>query len=456
MDENPGLQYINIDSPVHRMDGLSKFLWLMVVAIGMLTFRSLPSGAVMLVLIFLVAFVGARIPLRNVLKGAPVIFGVGLLLGIFHAVVQEGNPIFTLGPISIKDQGLVIGLSYFFRIAVVVFASYLLIWTTNIQQLMVGLVKIGIPYRFAFGLFTALRFLPIIQREVNAVKAAHSIRGHAKVSQLNRRFQLWRRYVFTVMVNGLRKAEYCATAAQLRGFWRQCGTFILQTVPLDVVGHCHGRVLLCSNRGVARRRGVRSRPLVAHADRRYIHFLTRRTWSERGPLSLGNTWEDFEAKPVDSPDTVPVRLIVASDDEFCRAVVDGLACRSTVTVLGHAQDVAGLREAVVQKSANVVLLDADHLGSATAEAVRLLGQRCPTCRLFVVAGPDNDVLVLEALKQGAHGHAVKDDRLWETLPASLQAVAAGATVVSPRMAGHILDQIIHMRQKPGSAPPQRR
>jgi len=67
-----------------------------------------------------------------------------------------------------------------------------LIWTTNIQQLMVGLVKIGIPYRFAFGVFTALRFLPIIQREVAAVKAAHSIRGHTKASQLGRRFQLWR------------------------------------------------------------------------------------------------------------------------------------------------------------------------------------------------------------------------------------------------------------------------
>jgi len=189
-----------------------------VVAIGMLTFKALPSGAIMLFLMFVVALIGARIPVRNIVKSAPVIFGVGLMLGFFHSIVQDGNPIISLGPIAIKDQGIIIGLSYFFRISVVVFASYLLIWTTNIQQLMVGLVKIGIPYRFAFGVFTALRFLPIIQREVDAVKAAHAIRGHAKASQLGRRFQLWRRYVFTVMVNGLRKAEYSATAAQLRGF----------------------------------------------------------------------------------------------------------------------------------------------------------------------------------------------------------------------------------------------
>lgn len=218
MDENPGLQYIDIDSPVHRMDGLCKALWLFVVAIGMLTFRSLLSGAVMLVLMFLVAFVGARIPLKNFLRGMPVIFGVGILLGCFHSVVHAGNPVWTLGPLTVTDNGIVIGISYFLRIGVVVFASYLLIWTTNIQQLMVGLVKIGIPYRFAFGVFTALRFLPIIQREVAAVRAAHSIRGRTRASELGRRFQLWRRYVFTVMVNGLRKAEFCATSAELRGF----------------------------------------------------------------------------------------------------------------------------------------------------------------------------------------------------------------------------------------------
>lgn len=219
MNESHILQYIDKDSFVHRMDGLSKFLWLLVVAIGMLTFRSLISGAVMLLLMLVLALVGAKISPRRLVKSSPIIFGVGLMLGLFHSVVQAGNPVLTIiGPISIKDQGIIIGLSYFFRISVVVFASYMLIWTTNIQELMVGLVKLGIPYKFAFGVFISLRFLPIIQQEVDAVKAAHVIRGHAKGSQLTRRFKLWQRYIFTVMVNGLRKAEFCATAAQLRGF----------------------------------------------------------------------------------------------------------------------------------------------------------------------------------------------------------------------------------------------
>jgi energy-coupling factor transport system permease protein len=218
MSDSHVLQYVDNDSFVHRMDGLSKFFWLLIVAIGMLTFRSLISGAVMLLLMFILALIGAKIPFSHIVKSSPVIFGVGILLGFFHSIIQAGNPVLELGPFVIKDRGIIIGISYFFRISVVVFASYMLIWTTNVQELMVGLVKIGVPYQFAFAIFTSLRFLPIIQREVDAVKSAHAIRGKAKESQLISRFKLWQRYIFTVMVNGLRKAESSATAAQLRAF----------------------------------------------------------------------------------------------------------------------------------------------------------------------------------------------------------------------------------------------
>jgi len=83
---------------------------------------------------------------------------------------------------------------------------------------MVGLVRLGIPYRYAFAIFMALRFLPIIQQEVDAVKSAHAIRGRASRSPLAHRFKLWQRYLFTVIVNGLRKAENTALAIESRGF----------------------------------------------------------------------------------------------------------------------------------------------------------------------------------------------------------------------------------------------
>jgi energy-coupling factor transport system permease protein len=77
---------------------------------------------------------------------------------------------------------------------------------------------VGIPYRYAFAVFLTMRFLPLVQREVDAVQAAHAVRGRASRTGLGHRFRLWQRYVFTVLVNGLRKAETTATALECRAF----------------------------------------------------------------------------------------------------------------------------------------------------------------------------------------------------------------------------------------------
>lgn len=50
------------------------------------------------------------------------------------------------------------------------------------------------------------------------MRAAHAIRGRASKSRLRHRFRLWQRYLFTVIVNGLRKAENTAVAVESRGF----------------------------------------------------------------------------------------------------------------------------------------------------------------------------------------------------------------------------------------------
>jgi energy-coupling factor transport system permease protein len=83
---------------------------------------------------------------------------------------------------------------------------------------MTSLVKSGMPYRYAYTIFLALRFLPLIQKEVEAVKSAHSIRGRASGSGLGHRFKLWQRYMFTILVNGIRKAEVTADALECRAF----------------------------------------------------------------------------------------------------------------------------------------------------------------------------------------------------------------------------------------------
>jgi energy-coupling factor transport system permease protein len=184
----------------------------------------------MFVSVLLLAMVAGKIPFRQILGSSKIILMLGILLMVFHFFADPGEPLLKLGPLTITDNGLYQGPIFFFRLSVVVLASFVLIWTTDTRDLMVSLTKVGIPYRGAFAVFLALRFLPLIQREVDAVRAAHSIRGKSTSSGLGHRFKLWQRYIFTILINGLRKAETTATSLECRAF----GLYPTRTYVKDV------------------------------------------------------------------------------------------------------------------------------------------------------------------------------------------------------------------------------
>ena len=217
-DQGHGLNYIEKDSLMHGIYPLTKLAWVFVVAVGLFFYRTPYSGAIMFGVILFMALVVSRVPFRTFLGSSKLIFGLGIILMIFHFFADPGEVVHRIGPLTITDGGLQEGPIFFFRLSVVVLASFVLIWTTDTRDLMVSLAKAGIPYRYAFAVFLALRFLPLVQREVEAVKAAHTIRGKATQSGLIHRVKLWQRYMFTVLINGLRKAEMTAIALECRGF----------------------------------------------------------------------------------------------------------------------------------------------------------------------------------------------------------------------------------------------
>jgi energy-coupling factor transport system permease protein len=212
------LRYIARESLLHRTYPLVKLIWVFMVAMGLFLYRTPVSGAVMFVLVLSLALFAGRVPLREILSSSKLIFGLGIILMFFHFFADPGETVYQFGIFTITDEGLRLGPIFFFRLSVVVLASFLLIWTTDSRDLMVSLTQAGVPYRYAFAVFLALRFLPLVQREVDSVRAAHAIRGRAARTTLGHRIKLWQRYMFTILVNGLRKAEATAAALDCRAF----------------------------------------------------------------------------------------------------------------------------------------------------------------------------------------------------------------------------------------------
>jgi energy-coupling factor transport system permease protein len=234
------LQYLYRDSWLHKTYPLVKLIWVFVVALGLFMYRAPLSGAVTLGVVLALTLFAGRVPLRVVIGSAKLIFGLGLLLMLFHFFADPGTPVYRIGPLTITDGGLQQGPIFFFRLSSVVLASFLLIWTTDSRDLMVSLTQAGISYRYAFAVFLALRFLPMVQREVDSVRAAHTIRGKASRSNLSHRFKLWQRYMFTILVNGLRKAEATAAALDCRAF----GSYPTRTNVKEVIFHPSSLALL--------------------------------------------------------------------------------------------------------------------------------------------------------------------------------------------------------------------
>jgi energy-coupling factor transport system permease protein len=218
MSQGNFLSYKNRESILNRTYPFVKLIWVFMVAIGLFLFKTPISGGIMFTLILLLTMTAGKIHVMEILKSGFIVFGLGFILMVFHLFIDPGTTVYSFGFLTITDYGLIQGPIFFFRLSIIVLASFVLIWTTDTRDLMTSLVKAGMSYRYAFTIFLALRFLPLIQKEVEAVKAAHSIRGRTTGSGLAHRFKLWQRYVFTVLVNGIRKAEVTADALECRAF----------------------------------------------------------------------------------------------------------------------------------------------------------------------------------------------------------------------------------------------
>jgi energy-coupling factor transport system permease protein len=233
------LRYIDNGSIFTRVDALSKLLWVILVILVTFQLQSNAARGIMLAFLLVILLL-ARIPFKSVWNAMPIILIMGTLLFVVNLFTTPSTSFFEIAAITVGQQAFERGLEFFLRITIMVLASFIFIWTTDIRDLMTGFVRIGMPYRFAFAIFLALRFLPIVQQEVDAVKAAHAIRGRALRSPIRHRFRLWQRYMFTVIVNGLRKAENTALAIESRGFgaypdrtyvktfrWTRIGLFLI-------------------------------------------------------------------------------------------------------------------------------------------------------------------------------------------------------------------------------------
>ncbi len=123
------------------------------------------------------------------------------------------------GRVEIITEGLLYGLVVVFRTLTLILVTPLTILTTDINSLVVGLVRMCVPYKVAFVLSATLRFVPLLVNEVNNIIEAQRLRGLAlEKMNIPQRLRIYSRIAVPLILGAMVRSQQIEVALASRAF----------------------------------------------------------------------------------------------------------------------------------------------------------------------------------------------------------------------------------------------
>lgn len=211
------------DSFLHRLDPRPKFLVVIAILSYVLLFQRPEVMIAGFVSVIAIIWVLGRIPPTRYWKllvlFLPLIIAVTLIQGL--TMHPSGSIIvFAVGPIAFSDAGLMFGGSIGLRLATMGITFMMFSMTTTPNDVGKALHKVGIPFRYAYLATFGLRFLPMMQDDLQTIQNARAVRGDLDSGSKNpfRRLKSLPMSFFPLAASSLRQSSEIAKALELRGY----------------------------------------------------------------------------------------------------------------------------------------------------------------------------------------------------------------------------------------------
>jgi DNA-binding NarL/FixJ family response regulator len=147
-----------------------------------------------------------------------------------------------------------------------------------------------------------------------------------------------------------------------------------------------------------------------------------------------------------------IRALVVDDHDLFRRGLRELLEEQGIRVIGEASSGEDALALVARARPDVVVMDLGLPRLSGVEATRNLVASNPDAKVLVLTVASDERTVLDALIAGACGYLLKDATI-EEIAAGVRAAAAGESLVSPRVAHHVLGRLRgHAGTKSGSMP----
>jgi len=151
-----------------------------------------------------------------------------------------------------------------------------------------------------------------------------------------------------------------------------------------------------------------------------------------------------------SVDEISVRVLLVDDHDLFRTGLRNLLEERRVQIAGEAATGSDAVRLVRELAPDVVIMDLHMPGMSGIEAIRQIASIAPLTRVLVLTISDQDEDVLHAILAGACGYLLKDASVDELIR-GIEAAAVGEALVSPSIAGKVLQQVRATAANPEAA-----
>jgi energy-coupling factor transport system permease protein len=209
------------DSFLHRVDPLSKLLWLLSVMLIAFLVSGPIAELVLLAIVTVTAIWLAKMPPGEFWHSMRYLVFISVSFVVVETLFFAGTDVIArLGPFSPTWQGLELGIGFALRLMTIGGASLAFTYTTDPRVLTYALIRYGrVPYRYGFMVLAGLRFMPVLEDELTQIYNAHSVRGAlSRQAGMLQSARHLKQFAVPLLIRGLSRAQKGALAMDARGF----------------------------------------------------------------------------------------------------------------------------------------------------------------------------------------------------------------------------------------------
>jgi DNA-binding NarL/FixJ family response regulator len=144
------------------------------------------------------------------------------------------------------------------------------------------------------------------------------------------------------------------------------------------------------------------------------------------------------------------RVLLVDDHDLFRTGLRNLLEQEGVAVVGEAAAGDDALRFVRELQPDVVVMDLNMPGMTGVEATKKIISFAPLTRVVVLTISDQDGDVMDAIFAGACGYLLKDASI-EDVMKGIQAAAIGESLISPTIAGKVLERVRATSASPDAA-----